>query len=270
MDKKGTGNELASTQRVSPTIGPPYKEQVLPALWELNPGTQDSVRRLEIEFIKDDQPLSHKPSANDSPAEPALTTAEVRQLLDRLGQGDGNAFWELWLAHQPLVFKVCLARSGGRQADAEDACSSVMQRARDSLRQKSSEIQNLQAWLIRLAVNICTDRYRVDKRRSQGAYNIEATTLDEQPDASIPSARCPDEELSLRELGGTITGAVMALPLRLREAARLFFLEEYSYEQIAVKLKITNANVRKRIQEARTLLKTTLREYGNDHDKPPK
>jgi RNA polymerase sigma-70 factor (ECF subfamily) len=182
--------------------------------------------------------------------------------LDRLSEGDSGAFWELWLVHQPSIFRICLARLGGRHADAEDVCSQVMQKAREVLPRDAGRIENLQAWLTRLAINVCIDWQRVDKRRSQGAWAPEPIESNDALGAGVAAgSSVPDQSLLRRELRGTVADAIDAMPARLSTTARLFFLEQRTYSEIAQTLGITNPNVRKRIQEARALLQDVMERY---------
>jgi hypothetical protein len=71
----------------------------------------------------------------------------------------------------------------------------------------------------------------------------------------------PSHDLLLGELRASICQSIDSLPVRLREVSRRFFLEDNGYEGIAEDLGISNANVRKRIQEARLLLRQVLSPY---------
>ena len=188
---------------------------------------------------------------------------EERQLLGRISQGDSEAFWELWAIQQRRIFLICFAQMGGRHADAEDALSRVMERAREILPREALRVQDLQAWMARLTVNLCIDMHRVDKRRCQGACSIEVASCEENRRALVAaSPPCPFQDLRWREVRRAITVAIAALPVRLSEAARLFFLQDLSYAQIAEELRTSNVNVRKRIQEARARLKVMLKDYA--------
>ena len=209
-------------------------------------------------------------SNTDGPASRAtrlFSKPEEQQLLGRISQGDSEAFWELWAVQRRPIFLICFAQMGGRHAEAEDTLSRVMEKARDILPREALTVRNLQGWLARLTLNLCTDTYRVDKRRCQGACSIEVATCEENPTALVAaSPPCPAQDLLRCEVGRAITAAIAALPPRLSEAARLFFLQDTSYSQIAEMLHTSNVNVRKRIQEARARLKVMLKEYVADAD----
>lgn len=54
--------------------------------------------------------------------------------------------------HQPAVFGLCLEKFGGRHAEAEDACSRVMQKAHQVLPEMAADIRNVGGWLARMTV----------------------------------------------------------------------------------------------------------------------
>ncbi|MBW4494496.1 MAG: sigma-70 family RNA polymerase sigma factor, partial [Oscillatoria princeps RMCB-10] len=65
-------------------------------------------------------------------------------------------------------------------------------------------------------------------------------------------------------------GAIDELPPRLREPIRLHYYQEKSYLEIALELGISYGNVRKRMSQARAILKERLSEFmGEEDDVPP-
>lgn len=63
-------------------------------------------------------------------------------------------------------------------------------------------------------------------------------------------------------------GAIEELPPRLRETFILHVQEELSYLEIAEKLNISNPNVRKRISQARSILRKQFNEYLGEDNQP--
>lgn len=57
---------------------------------------------------------------------------------------------------------------------------------------------------------------------------------------------------------------IFSLKEKLRNAVYLYYYEEYSTEEIASILKISNAAVRKRLERGRVLLKDKLQEEQNE------
>jgi RNA polymerase sigma factor (sigma-70 family) len=176
-----------------------------------------------------------------------------RWLLLRVASGDGGAFWELWTPHHRRLYLICYTRMGGRVEDAEDALSEVMHRAYETLPREAPRVRNLGAWLRRIAVNLCIDLYRRNRRRNRVMDTVEFA-------GSASMAASPGAEFDNAELWIVITSAIDSLPSRLRVAAQLFFLKSAAYAAIASELEISEPNARKRVQEARRMLKEKLRE----------
>jgi RNA polymerase sigma factor (sigma-70 family) len=178
-------------------------------------------------------------------------------LLDSLAQGNSCAFWELWGLHQAQLYQICLSHMVGVREDAEDALSRSMLRALDKLPHVSPQIENVKAWLIRLTLNLCADMHRERKRRTRRLEQMDDGLA---PGVDLgPREGYSPEELFLSQEGYTsICEAIDDLPDRLREPFALRFFQEMAYVDIAERLMLTNENVRKRIQQARDILKRRL------------
>ena len=180
-----------------------------------------------------------------------------RTLLQALDDGDGDAFWKLWLRHRGHLYNVCLRRMNGLSCDAADAMSRSMMVACSKMPQYATGINNVQAWLTRLVLNVCSDIYREQRRMAVGVGMAEELVQIEQEHPQ-EQALSPEDVTITHEGYARSVRAIAALPPRLRDVARLHFLYEAPYESISRKLSITPANVRKRVQHAREILKQTL------------
>jgi RNA polymerase sigma factor (sigma-70 family) len=203
----------------------------------------------------------------DQPPEPHHVTSlvdsdtivveEVRLLLDRLAEGNMWAFWNLWGVYKEHLFQLCLWKMNGVREDAEDALSRSMLRAHEKLPHMSSRIENIGAWLSRLTVNQCVDIHREHQREARRLENID----DVSPapgDVLLADADSPEEVFLSREAIAYVFGVVNELPPRLREPFALRFVQEMPYGDIAERLILTTDNVRKRIQQARDILRQRL------------
>lgn len=180
-----------------------------------------------------------------------------RSLLEQLSRGDAEAFWSLWLKHRPHLHAVCFRQMQRVRADADDAVSRSMLLAHAKLPEYAQEIVDLEAWLTRLTCNVCLD---IKKERGRGVRK--AAALDEHAlmrrEPSLPEPLSPEETCLLRQLRETIRVAIEQLPPAIRIVAQLRFVDEASYAAIAEHLGITEANARKRLQQARALLRPRL------------
>lgn len=182
---------------------------------------------------------------------------EESYLLETLQLGNRNAFWELWEQHRDHLYGVCLRQMSGIHADADDAASRTMMVAWEKLPRSAGEILNLKAWLTRLGCNVCIDMHRERARvtRAVTAFTTVWRIGTHPGTRELPS---PERQYLSGEACKRIRDAIAELPQALREAAEMRFLQEQSYEAIAARMDVTEANARKRVQQAREQLALKL------------
>ena len=171
-----------------------------------------------------------------------------KELLTDLGAGNEDAFWCLWTRHEAALRQVCFREMDGHRADAEDALSQVMLKVQDRLPACASEIVHLEGWLRQLARNLCIDLRRQSQRRTAAAENWENDPLAEVQLEPPPPVETESE----------IHQWIAALPPPLREPFKLHVVLEIPAKEVAAKLGLTPANVRKRAQLARGRLRRDL------------
>ena len=116
-----------------------------------------------------------------------------------------------------------------------------------SFRRDASE----RTWLNRIAINTCKDM-----RRTGWFRHVDRSFT---PDL-LPETAAPVDEQS-----EALTLAVMNLPVKLREAALLCWLQGMTYEEAADVLGITHQAVSSRLNRARKKLRRAL-EGSDDHE----
>lgn len=152
-------------------------------------------------------------------------------------------------AHGGAVYRLALCRLQN-PADAEDVYQDVFLRL---LREEACgwDGERLKAWLLRTALNRCTDIRRFRLRRP-------TLSLSEVPElACSPN----DEAAALWE-------AVARLPEKLRTAVHLYYAEGYRTEEIAAMLGVPAATVRTRLKRGRAKLKDLLEGDNNEEFVP--
>jgi RNA polymerase sigma factor (sigma-70 family) len=188
----------------------------------------------------------------------ALEEERIRRLLRSLADGNAEAFWSLWDLYKGHLYHLCLWQMGGVREEAEEALSRAMLRALNKLPGNSHQIQNLRAWLSKLTLNLCVDLHRERSRQVRRLESLEDVWLgagNREPAA----AGSPEEAYLNREIFACLCHAVNDLPARLREPFVLRFFQEMAYRDIAECLILSTENVRKRIQQARDILRERLR-----------
>ena len=160
------------------------------------------------------------------------------------------------LAHQELVFRVCLGYARN-YAEAEDLTQEVYLKAHRSLaRLKDPSLAR--EWLLRIARNACLDHQKRDRRRT-----ILLRLWGEQSAATPGAARTDG---GLEDRIENLKSAVRRLPRRLRD---IFVLREYgrlTYEELAAALSLKKGTVMSRLNRARGRIAAALQE--TTHDRP--
>lgn len=132
-----------------------------------------------------------------------------------------------------MLFRLCFVMLGNA-ADAEDAVQDTVLK----YLQKAPAFENPgheKAWLITAAKNQCRDMLRFRNRHPQ-------TDLEHLPETP------PDSSDS------GILEALMSLPEKFRLVLTLYYVEEYSVEEIAGMIRRTPSAVKMRLQKGRRLL----------------
>jgi len=180
------------------------------------------------------------------------------QLLSGTGSlrtsANSPLFWQLWQRHQETLYEISFRLMAGSITDAEDALNTAMLRAFQGFVTQAEPLASEKAWLIRVLYNVCMDFHR--ERRRFGKRIAEETEL--EPSIPPPAELAPDELLMEQERAREIRECIDALPPNLRKPIEMRFLENMSYADIARHLQLTNCNVRKRVQQAKDLLRVSL------------
>ncbi len=174
-----------------------------------------------------------------------------------------SAFWKLWQDNQDYLYRCC-RKWMGNPTDAEDALSRAMLKAWEKARDCTDDIKNFKAWLTKLTYNLCADIHRERNRGALGVDSLDTiaignqTELISQEETPVRAAMRGEVELFFRD-------AIDELPDRLRETFILHFESGLSYPDIAEQLGISYDNVRKRISQARAILRQRFNEnFGDD------
>jgi RNA polymerase sigma-70 factor (ECF subfamily) len=165
-------------------------------------------------------------------------------LVVRCQLGEREAFDALisrW--HEPVWrYLRRLSNSDDAAGDLSQDCWLRMMRGITKLRETGS----FRAWLFGIARRVAMDRLRREYLRATD----DTLDLDELPAQSSD----PDLEPDLAALDAGMAN----LPLRERETLALFYLREFSIEEIAALLAVPAGTVKSRLFRARQLLRTEI------------
>lgn len=175
-------------------------------------------------------------------------------------------FWKLWDSHRGYLYNCCLKWLDGNSHDAEDVVNNVMLKAWNQWIQSTNDIEHPKSWLSQITYNHCIDVCRKRQREAGKIHNIDDIQFTDHP-ALTCNLTLPESQLLNLEMAAYLKYKIASLPDRLRHPLILHCCQNKSYPDIAKQLTISEENVRKRIQEARKILKQQLKKYLAGEDK---
>lgn len=146
------------------------------------------------------------------------------------------------------LFRFAL-RLVGSEEEAKDVVQEVMIRVWNG-REQMAEIQNMEAWCMRITKNLSLDRIRSNNRR-------QTQPIDESFDVRN-EALTPHESTELHESMQRINQLMAALPDKQRQVMHLRDVEGYSYNEICDILDIDMNQVKVNLFRARNAVREKL------------
>ncbi|MEZ4453150.1 MAG: RNA polymerase sigma factor [Nannocystaceae bacterium] len=171
----------------------------------------------------------------------------------------GEEFWRRWLNERGHFARMCARWLIGRPYDVEDVMSLGALKALAYLRDNPRGVRQFRPWALRILHNLCVDHLRTQGRAISPYGDSEPFCAEV---AAAPTSTSPDRALYRGELASALERAVTALPPRLRVAFELRFHDQLSYPELSRVLSITQENARKRVQQARHLLREGLGDHA--------
>jgi RNA polymerase sigma-70 factor (ECF subfamily) len=172
----------------------------------------------------------------EAPADP------LEQLIQRIRAGELEAFEPLMVRTEARVLALAWRLLGDRHL-AEDAAQETYLRVFRSLHRFRLG-EPFEAWLIRIAVNVC-----YDLGRKRGPLPVPMETLDNLEGNATPLDA--EEALLLRQRRALVRRALAALPQAERAALVLRDLEGLSTEETARVMGVRPVTIRSQVSAAR-------------------
>lgn len=172
-----------------------------------------------------------------------LTGAIAAPLRDESAERVGALFD----AHHRRLYRLARRLTASHE-DARDVVQDTFLRAAQRITSVPSGASGEEAWLVRVLVNICRDRWRQRATR---------TRLDA---AALPPATCVRSDEAALVARDTVWRALERLPMKRRAALVMFELEGATVEQIASTLGMNPITVRWHLSRGRRELAQLIRE----------
>lgn len=166
--------------------------------------------------------------------------ADDRQLTRRVLDGDTTAFEYLFDRYRDAIHRLFVQRTGSIE-DADDLLQETFIKVYMNLHRYCPDYTFGQ-WLYTIARNTFIDYVR--KRQDD-------LSIDEKFSSPASNSPTPEESVINAQRRMQIEHCIARLPENYRKLIRMRFFDEYSYEEIAVKLSLPLGTVKTQIHRAR-------------------
>lgn len=159
-----------------------------------------------------------------------------------------EAFQNRVLPSKNKLFRFAF-RMLGSSEEAKDVVQEVMIKVWNG-REQMAEIQNMEAWCMRITKNLSLDKLRSQQRR--------ATDLIDEGFEVRQEGLSPHEKTELNESMQKINQMIAALPEKQRQVIHLRDIEGYSYNEICEMLELDMSQVKVSLFRARNAVREKL------------
>ena len=192
---------------------------------------------------------------------PATATGMQRtdeELVALATAGDPESFNQLVVRWERSIFALAF-RVIGREEDARDVCQETFLRAFRSIKGFKGQ-SKFSSWLYRIALNLCRDWIRRERRAASLA------PLDEEAEPAASAAAAPPETAEdravRRDLGRVITRAMAALSDDQRITIVLKEYHGLTFQEIADLQGCPLSTVKTRLYQGLGVLRRQLQRHG--------
>ena len=196
-----------------------------------------------------------------------MTREQEVQIVQRVLQGDVNAFEKLVLEYEKSVYAIT-QRMTGNAEDAADMTQETFIKAYNSLSSFRGD-SKFSVWLYRIATNVCLDFLRSRSRKPTVSLSVEDDDGEEVELDIADESQSPERLLERGLTRDAVRRGLNALSPEYRQILLLREIQGLSYEEIADVLTLEVGTVKSRIFRARKRLCAFLLADGNIPDFAP-
>jgi len=160
-------------------------------------------------------------------------------------------------AYQDMVFSTAM-RLLGNSAEAEDISQEVFLKAYDRFAELSQS-KTVGGWLKTVTRNLCLNHLSRYRARWTFFSELKRDDDDDDREFDIPTVDTQAEDAELADQRQLLEVSLQKLPPAQRVPLVLYHFEELSYEEIAVRLKLSLAKVKTDIHRGREALRKKLK-----------
>jgi RNA polymerase sigma-70 factor (ECF subfamily) len=191
----------------------------------------------------------------------SLTPIDEQELVERFQNGEEQAFNALVIEYQKRVFNL-IYKYVPNSETAKDLSQEVFLKAFLALPHFKRQ-SAFYSWLYRIAINLCIDYLRKQKRSHLQPLSELPTDLNDEEILNDLKPLPPDQA-EAKELGQIIGKAVNQLPPGQRRVFNLRYQEGLQLKEIAARLDRSEGTIKAHLYHARRRLQTLLLPYLNN------
>ena len=185
-------------------------------------------------------------------------TATERRLIERVQNGDNEAFYELVQPYERGVYLAALSIVRN-DSDAEEVAQEAILKGFKCLRRFRGE-SKFSTWLIQIAINEAKMKLRKNHPRLYESLQegLRTDDGDYMPRDFADWREIPSEALARKELRQALRHALTTLPEKYRSVLVLRDIQQLSIHETAQVLGISEGNVKTRLSRARLQMRDAL------------
>ena len=189
-----------------------------------------------------------------------MEKAQEKEIIQKVIDGDKNAFEDLVIANQKNVYNLALKMTRNED-DALDISQEAFVKAYQQLKNFRGD-SRFSVWLYRLTYNLCIDFLRKKPKANTVPLAYEDDSGESTP-LEIPDLRDLPEDSAIRnETRKIISEGINELADDHREVLVMREITGMSYEEMATTLNVSIGTVKSRLARARMKLVDFLKEKG--------
>lgn len=185
-----------------------------------------------------------------------------KELVKQAQDGDQEAFKTLVERYQRKVYSICYGMLKNPE-DSMDASQETFIKVFRYL-EKFNFQSKFYTWLYRIAVNVCIDQIRKNKKRKNVEYDDTYSRAAEVGDENIVPSTLglnPEKAYGRKELREKMLEALEKIPEKHRTILILREAEGLNYDEIADVLEVSKGTVMSRLFHARKYFQEALSVY---------
>ena len=183
-----------------------------------------------------------------------------QEIIAEILKGNSRRFAVLVDRYKDRGMTLAVRILGGRE-EAEETLQDAFVRAYRGLRDFRSEAK-FSTWFYRILYNLCMTR--LSRRKGRPTRVEQDEDIGSETVFGDSDAATPHQLAETQELRGILLEEITGLPDHLRAAVTLFYLEDLSYEDLALALHLPLGTVKTHLFRARALLRQRVLQRTNN------